>query len=54
MMSLMRELVMALKAPPTMTPTARSITFPRMAKALNSSRNFFMQFSSFVECYQGS
>src|SRR5699024_6095453 len=42
MMSLTREVVMELKAPPMTTPTARSMTLPRMAKALNSRKNFFM------------
>jgi len=33
---------MAPKAPPMMTPTAKSITLPRTAKVLNSSKNFFI------------
>ena len=37
-----RELVIAPKAPPTMTPMAISITLPREMNALNSSTNFFM------------
>ena len=37
MMSLTRELVMALKAPPMMTPTARSRTLPRAMNCLNSA-----------------
>ena len=36
MISLTREVVMELKAPPMMTPTARSITLPRAIKDLNS------------------
>ena len=42
MMSFTRELTMAVKAEPTTTPTAISSTLPRMAKALNSSKNFLM------------
>ena len=30
------------KAPPIITPTAISMTFPRSAKVLNSSMNFFI------------
>lgn len=37
-MSETRELTILLKAPPTMTPTARSMTLPRLMKVLNSSR----------------
>lgn len=33
---------MAVKAPPMTTPTAMSSTLPRMANALNSSKNFLM------------
>ena len=46
MMSLTREVVILPKAPPMTTPTAISSTLPRMAKALNSSINFFMVRSS--------
>ena len=46
MMSLTREVVILPKAPPMTTPTAISSTLPRMAKALNSSINFFMVKSS--------
>ena len=41
-----RELVMAPKAPPTMTPMAMSRTLPLVMKALNSSKNFFICFLS--------
>ena len=37
MISFTRESAMALKAPPTMTPTAMSITFPRAMNCLNSA-----------------
>lgn len=37
-----RELITAVKAEPTTTPTAMSSTLPRMAKALNSSKKFLM------------
>ena len=37
-MSLTRELVMAEKAPPMMTPTARSITLPRAMNLRNSAK----------------
>ena len=40
-MSLTREVVMPEKAPPMMTPTAMSITFPRAMKVLNSARKEF-------------
>ena len=43
MMSLTREVVILPNAPPMTTPTAMSMTLPRMAKALNSSKNFFIQ-----------
>ena len=39
MMSAVRESAMALKAPPTMTPTAISITLPRAINCLNSATN---------------
>lgn len=35
-MSLTSELTMAVKAPPTATPTARSTTLPRLINSLNS------------------
>ena len=38
MMSFTRELVMALKAPPMMTPTAISSTFPLAMNWRNSAR----------------
>lgn len=41
--SLTRELTMEVKAPPTMIPTARSTTEPRLMNSLNS----FMTFGSF-------
>lgn len=34
--SLTRELTMAVKAEPTTTPTARSMTLPRLIKVINS------------------
>ena len=37
-MSLMREFVMLEKAPPMITPTAMSMTFPLAMKVLNSAR----------------
>ena len=46
-MSFTSELTMAVKAPPITTPTAISSTLPRMAKALNSSKNFLMPLTSF-------
>lgn len=36
--SLTRELTMAVKAPPTATPTARSTTEPRLINSMNSLR----------------
>ena len=47
MMSPTSELTMAVKAPPMTTPTAISSTLPRMAKALNSSKNFLMPLTLF-------
>ena len=47
MMSFTSELTMAVNAPPITTPTAISSTLPRMAKALNSSKNFLMPLISF-------
>ena len=47
MISLTREFTMAVNAEPMTTPTAMSSTLPRMAKALNSSRNFLMPLLSF-------
>ena len=47
MMSFTSELTMAVKAPPITTPTAISSTLPRMAKALNSSKNIFDAFHFF-------
>ncbi len=38
-MSLTRELTMAVKAPPTATPIARSTTEPRLMNSLNSLIN---------------
>ena len=43
MMSLTMEVVILPNAPPMTTPTAMSITLPRMAKVLNSSKNFFIK-----------
>ena len=43
MISLTSEVVILPNAPPMTTPTAMSMTLPRMAKALNSSKNFFIQ-----------
>ena len=42
MMSSTNAVTMAVKAPPMTTPTAMSSTLPRMANALNSSKNFLM------------
>ena len=42
MMSSTSAVTMAVKAPPMTTPTAMSSTLPRMANALNSSKNFLM------------
>ena len=44
MMSLTSAVTMAVNAPPTTTPTARSMTLPREMKTLNSSSQlgFFM------------
>lgn len=36
MMSSTRDLTMAVKAPPTATPMARSMTLPRLINSLNS------------------
>ena len=47
MMSPTSEFTMAVNAEPTTTPTAMSSTLPRMAKALNSSKNFRMPLLSF-------
>ena len=38
MISLTKELTMAVKAPPTATPTARSTTEPRLINSMNSLR----------------
>ena len=42
MMLSTREVVILPNAPPMTTPMAMSITLPRMAKSLNSFRNFFI------------
>ena len=42
MMSFTREVVILPKAAPMTTPTAMSITLPRMANSLNSLKSFFM------------
>ena len=47
-MSLTRELTMAVKAPPTATPTARSITEPRLMNSINSLRKPLLLFNVFV------
>ena len=39
MMSLTRELTIEVKAEPTTTPMARSMTLPRLMNSLNSSMN---------------
>ena len=44
-MSFTNESTIALKAPPMITPTARSITLPRAMNFLNSDTKFFMLFS---------
>ena len=41
-MSLTRDVVILPNAPPMITPMAMSTTLPRMANALNSSKNFFI------------
>ena len=51
MISLTRELTMAVKAPPTATPTARSTTEPRLMNSMNSLRkldSFFFTVSNFT------
>ncbi|MPN49694.1 hypothetical protein SDC9_197316 [bioreactor metagenome] len=40
-MSLTNDETILLKAPPIITPTAKSSTFPFIAKSLNSLMNFF-------------
>ena len=45
--SLTRELTMSVNAPPMMTPTARSMTFPREINCLNSVQKFETRF--FIE-----
>ncbi|EJW98040.1 hypothetical protein EVA_13855 [gut metagenome] len=40
--SLTSESTIPLNAPPMTTPTAMSMTLPRMAKSLNSCKNFFI------------
>ena len=47
MTSSTRAVTMAVNAPPMTTPTAISSTLPRMAKALNSSKNFLIPLISF-------
>ena len=47
MTSSTRAVTMAVNAPPMTTPTAISSTLPRMAKALNSSKNFLIPLLSF-------
>ena len=42
MMSLVSEVTMAVNAPPMMTPTAMSMTLPRMMNSLNSLMNLFI------------
>ena len=44
-LSFVKEATKAEKAPPIKTPIDKSTTFPRNAKALNSSINFFILFS---------
>ena len=46
MMSLTNEDTILPKAPPMMTPTAMSITLPRMAKALNSLKKLILFYFS--------
>ena len=42
MMLVVSAVTMPVNAPPMMTPTAMSITLPRMTNSLNSDANFFM------------
>ena len=42
MMSFVSDVTIAVKAPPMMTPTAMSITLPRLMNSSNSLSNFFM------------
>ena len=42
MMSFTNEVTILPKAPPTITPTAMSITLPRMANSLNSFKNLLI------------
>lgn len=46
-MSLTSDVVIVPNAAPMITPTAMSMTFPRMANALKSSKNFFIGTSPF-------
>lgn len=48
MISLTRELTIVVNAPPTTTPTARSITLPRLMNSLNSSINFLFDLIRFL------
>ena len=41
MRSLVRDVTMAVNAAPMMTPTAISMTLPRLMNSLNSPKNFF-------------
>ena len=54
-MSLTRDVVILPKALPMTTPTAMSSTLPRMAKALNSAKNFFivgnLQYGELIFCF---
>ena len=52
--SLTRELTIDVKAPPTIIPTARSTTEPRLMKSLNSLRTFGSFFLSFARFFERS
>ena len=43
MMLSVSEVTIAVKAPPMITPTAMSITLPRLMNSLNSPMNFFIR-----------
>ena len=47
--SFTREVVILPNAVPMITPTAISMTLPRMANSLNSAKNFFMCKSSYTK-----
>ncbi len=49
----MSALIMAVNAPPTMTPTAISNTLPREIKSLNSLKNFFIFYLLYLRIVYG-